>query len=266
MSIRSERTYREKKIAKEENNSSSKEGTDSISQFFYPRRAYTFVKKHGLLSTASKTFRYAFSLAHEKTKTFLPYTDVNSNGVRHKAIIGNAYSVICPVGTDDYEKGLLSSLRNIELAGKKVCLVGGGYGVTARYASRRSNHEVEVFEPSDYLCVTYLKDIENAEINHAYFYTDDETYHSADLASRVETSDLPICDVLVLDCEGAEQPILKNLDQHPSHVIVETHPHLGIKTNNILEILRGNGYTVVNRVVENEEKEITVLHAERIDE
>jgi hypothetical protein len=60
-------------------------------------------------------------------------------------------------------------------------------------------------------------------------------------------SQLPQCDVLQLDCEGAEAEILRELTIQPRVVLVETHGLYGAPTDLIASLLKKRGYVVSDR-------------------
>jgi hypothetical protein len=106
---------------------------------------------------------------------------------------------------------------------------------------------------------------EYAEVRHAIvgFVSEDSTerYGGPEDADTVEPSELLESDVLVLDCEGAEMEILKEIPQSPQTIVVETHEFLDSPEEEVRRILSDRGYTVVDRGVELEEKGVYVLVA-----
>ena len=81
-------------------------------------------------------------------------------------------------------------------------------------------------------------------------------------ASLLAPSELRDCEVLVLDCEGAERDILNQRDlNRPRVIIVETHSYLGSPEDVIEDLLRDAGYQVVTREVEHEAKGVSILTA-----
>jgi len=66
----------------------------------------------------------------------------------------------------------------------------------------------------------------------------------AGAAQTVPPDELPSCDVMQLDCEGAERSILSSLHEYPETVIVETHPRYGASTHDIQKILSEQEYTL----------------------
>lgn len=54
---------------------------------------------------------------------------------------------------------------------------------------------------------------------------------------------IPACDVLELDCEGAEIEIIESINFTPRALIVELHPwSFNYEYENILSIMSSNGY------------------------
>jgi hypothetical protein len=62
-------------------------------------------------------------------------------------------------------------------------------------------------------------------------------------------SQLPPCDVLQLDCEGAEVEILRELTIQPRLILVETHGLYGAPTDVVASLLENCGYIVSDRGV-----------------
>lgn len=87
-----------------------------------------------------------------------------------------------------------------------------------------------------------------------------------DLASKkVAPDELPKCDVLISDCEGAEKRILEELDHRPKTIIVETHGDLGAPEVIVTDRLNEMGCEIINREVEVEDEGIVILTGERIN-
>lgn len=63
----------------------------------------------------------------------------------------------------------------------------------------------------------------------------------------LEPSALPECEVLELDCEGAEVGIIKNLNIRPRMIFVEVHPtKLTTDATEVNEQLKQKGYHIVS--------------------
>lgn len=173
----------------------------------------------------------------------------------------------------DYEEQLLGSLRERVEPGDHVVVVGGGQGISAITAAEvvGPDGSVTVYEASKRM----VKQLEaNVDVNghervvdvrHAvvgsYGEQSEETYGSTGEASVVDPTDLPECDVLELDCEGAETEILSGLVVRPRTIIVETHEHLGATETEVREHLTRMDYEVRDRKTESEEQGIHILTA-----
>jgi hypothetical protein len=67
------------------------------------------------------------------------------------------------------------------------------------------------------------------------------------LGPVLPASQLPSCDVLQLDCEGAEVGILREMTIQPRVILVETHGVFGAPTNLAASVLEKRGYVVSDR-------------------
>ena len=72
---------------------------------------------------------------------------------------------------------------------------------------------------------------------------------ASDLGPVLPPSQLPPCDVLQLDCEGAEVGILREMMIQPRVILVETHGLLGAPTHLVASLLKKHGYVVADRGV-----------------
>jgi tRNA/tmRNA/rRNA uracil-C5-methylase (TrmA/RlmC/RlmD family) len=64
-------------------------------------------------------------------------------------------------------------------------------------------------------------------------------------SERIQTLDsVPECNVLILDVEGAETSILRNLSHSPRTILVEAHPHHDATVDRVTDILYEKGYAV----------------------
>ena len=90
-----------------------------------------------------------------------------------------------------------------------------------------------------------------------------EEYFGPTDGERRSPSAVPECDVLKLDCEGAELDILRELDFRPRVVIVETHPHVDCPAHEVEAELSRRGYEVVDEGVAGIDGSLPVLTATR---
>lgn len=175
----------------------------------------------------------------------------------------------------EYEDALISAIREQINQRDSIVLVGGGWGVSTVAAVEATGRtgSVETYEGSakQYEVIQNtirLNKVEKfVDVNHSivgsYLEHSSESYGDSGKADVVNPSALSECDVLVLDCEGAEIEILRNLSHLPRIIIVETHGFLQSPEEEIREILTNKGYEVINRGVEIESKGVYVLTAVR---
>lgn len=155
-----------------------------------------------------------------------------------------------------YESGIRRCVDKLNLAGA-VCIVGGGNGIMATYiAKTNSDLTIDCFEGSlEY----YKRCLLTKELNK-YSLESNLTFHNKLVAENIgvygqatsgllPARDLPDCETLVMDCEGAEFTIIKNMKIRPKHIIVETHGFLGFPTSNTVALLERKGYSVLDKHV-----------------
>jgi hypothetical protein len=175
----------------------------------------------------------------------------------------------------DYEAPLLDGLREHVRSGDDVVVVGGGRGISAIVAAEGvgPTGSVVVYEAT----AEMLQEIEDnvaangyagrINVRHAvigsYHSHNEEIYGGAEGADGVEVASLPDCDVLELDCEGAEVEILSRLEIRPRTIIVETHGFLGADEGVVRAELDRLGYEVRARETESESQGVYVLTAVR---
>jgi hypothetical protein len=98
-------------------------------------------------------------------------------------------------------------------------------------------------------------------VEHAVVGSAIDIYGDLEGARHVHPTDLPACDILELDCEGAEIEILQQLSISPRTIIVETHAHLDAPEADVRAELDRLGYDIVERGIEMAEKGVFVLTA-----
>jgi hypothetical protein len=87
--------------------------------------------------------------------------------------------------------------------------------------------------------------VNNVSVHHATVAKSIAVYGSgSDLGAILPPSQLPACDVLQLDCEGAEVDILRELTVQPRVILVEMY---GAPTELVASLLRKRGYVVSHR-------------------
>lgn len=156
----------------------------------------------------------------------------------------------------DYEATLIGALREAVRPGNRVVVVGGGIGVTVAVAKRLTGPEgaVTCFEGSagqiELMQATFARNgLAGAiDVRHAIIGENIGVYGGAKPdVTILSATELPACDVLELDCEGAEIPILERLLIRPATIIVETHGLYGASTERVRAMLEAMGYAVEDR-------------------
>lgn len=157
-----------------------------------------------------------------------------------------------------HEGTVVSALRRHVRRGDRVVVVGAGWGTTTVVAARMTHFEgtVTAFEPSPKMRDVFARTVVANGVEEVV------TVRSAAVGSISDSSErifgeadggvvppeaLPDCDVLDLDCEGAELEILRALDCRPRLLTVEAHPHLGSSHAAVEAALEDLGYDVVER-------------------
>lgn len=155
----------------------------------------------------------------------------------------------------DYEKPAVDCLKAHARSDDRVVVVGGGWGVTSVWASRVAD-SVVTYEASarqyEECRETLRLNPHHGEIDlrHAVVGENVDPWGEMRGADVVDPCDLPECDLLELDCEGAELGIVRGLAIRPRVVSVEYHPHLGMTEAEIREALAEKGYRVTEKAVE----------------
>jgi len=202
------------------------------------------------------------SIYTEHIRSHLPgkIAEYNSVQVRTDRIFGDSVR-------PNYEQALVSAIEERTEKGNGIVIIGGGYGVSTVRAAEAvgisgsvvtyegsENHVEYIKETVDMNGVQKIVDIEHAIVGEALQLLDDPGD-----AEVIGPGDLPECDVLAMDCEGAEKEILNKLVIRPSTVIVETHDHLESTEQNARRQLEEMGYTIVSSELESQEPRVTVL-------
>ena len=172
---------------------------------------------------------------------------------------------------EEYEEAVRAAQRAHIREGDHVRIVGGGMGVTAVTAVGHGAVDVDVIEASAASVRRCRRTIEHHDLE------DIVSVEHARIGPAIETfsgrigRELPFewcleCDVLELDCEGAEAEILDALsvdDDLPRVMIVETHGYLDSPTEQVRSQLDTLGYRIVSEEIEREDRDVFVLTAER---
>lgn len=136
-----------------------------------------------------------------------------------------------------------------------VLNIGGGYGVSTIVAARRvgPTGKVVTFEPTTDLIepledtITMNQVADRVKVRHAAVGPPEHTKGSIEDADLLPPSSLPNCDVLILDCDGAEKEIIPRLEIQPRDMVIESHPRHGVDSEELLSVLKSMGYEFPDR-------------------
>ena len=213
------------------------------------------INDDGMLGLSRNIVAYAY---RRGVRPWLP-----STGYVHYAGIPTAYdhkwgddsvpSLWLPhyaMDAPDYESTLISGLKEHVRFGDRVVVVGGGVGVTATVAALQvgPSGSVRCFEAA-------IESVEKVRrtaalngvaewltVDHAVVGRPISIYGTQPSREVLAPIELPECDVLELDCEGAEVDILQTMSIHPRVILVETHGHYGAPTALVSSLLEERGY------------------------
>lgn len=238
-------------------------------------RAREIYREEGIISLLRRAIHFGYN---GLLRPRFPYTTVKFNGVTVRgAKLFDRYVPSQQADRPTYESGIVNAIEMHIKAGDSVVVAGGGWGVSAVHAARNAGGagSVIVFEGSKEMIsrvsgtselngVEDRVDLRNAVVGH-----DVDVWGEA-TDDVVHPIDLPECDVLVLDCEGAEMEILDEMKIRPRIIIVEAHGVYDAPSTEVAFLLEEQGYTVTNRALADQgleevcqEKDIRVLTAIR---
>lgn len=162
-----------------------------------------------------------------------------------------------PAGNKGYKVGNSTLVQKTVKKGDVVVVIGGGYGVTAVYAAEcvGPDGHVHIYEASkkqveiirEALSLHNVSD--RCTVNHAIVGDDFQVYDGRGDPRSIKAGSLPSCDLLEMDCEGAELNILQDLLIRPQRLIVEIHPHHHEgDPEGVINTLSNLGYDIEHRV------------------
>lgn len=171
---------------------------------------------------------------------------------------------------NDHETELLDAIDATVSEGDDVVVVGGGIGVSTlacieRVGSRGTVHTIEASEQAaDRIRMTLdANNVQSkATVTHAAVGPVRNLWGRRGTENSISPGDLPDCDVLVMDCEGAEETILENLEIRPRAIIVESHGFLDSPSESVIAELDRLGYEIWHRDFEDEEQGVEIITTE----
>ncbi|UPW01295.1 hypothetical protein M0R88_04120 [Halorussus gelatinilyticus] len=169
----------------------------------------------------------------------------------------------------DWEAPFIESIQDVVAEGDTVVVVGGGFGISTVAAATKSGPDGRVISyeasKSRYKCAQETIELNGVSgrvtLKHALVGPDIAVKGDLGGASAVTPSNLPDCDVLALDCEGAELDIIERLGPTPREIVVESHGCFDAPTQAVRETLEQNEFTVINELEDNPKCGIDILTA-----
>lgn len=165
--------------------------------------------------------------------------------------------------------GFITAIEENVSPGDVVVDVASGRGIAAVTAARADAETVRSYEASGDM-VSLARETVNANrvddvvtVHHAVVGETRNVWGKMYGADVLAPDDLPLCDVLQLDCEGAELSILNGIDQGPQTIIVETHPVFDSPTKPCVIKLEEMGYEINLRYYQDGEPEKDVIVARK---
>lgn len=155
-----------------------------------------------------------------------------------------------------YKAANLKALRESVRAGDDVVVIGGGIGVTTVVSAFQTGEsgsvttfeasidEIETIERT--LKVNKVKNM--CTVHHVLVGPAISIEGDMGNPTTISSKDLPECDVLEIDAEGAEVDILGTLLIRPETVIVESHPKFGGTTKRVKQELSRMEYRIESEV------------------
>ncbi|WP_414837770.1 FkbM family methyltransferase [Candidatus Nanosalina sp. VS9-1] len=166
------------------------------------------------------------------------------------------------LNNETYEKGILNSLEKNVSSGDEVIIIGGGLGVSAVHAAEITSPEnVSVYEASGEQVEKIRRTLrfnekEDISVHHKIVGEKGNLFGEEMNAEVMPVEDLPECDVLEIDVEGAELKILDSLEIRPEVLIVETHGVFDSPTEKVKEKILELGYEIESIEEAEEDEEI----------
>jgi hypothetical protein len=169
----------------------------------------------------------------------------------------------------EHEAELISAIRNYVKNGERALVIGGGSGAsTVVVAHQVGNSGSVISYEGNRNSVSRVKETINlnkvndrVEVYHTI--VEKPVYLLGEIGNppTLPAKELPDCDVLIMDCEGAELPILQNIDVRPRLIIVEAHPTLNSPKEEVKKLLDRLEYDIISSVAR--DKSLDVLSAIR---
>lgn len=215
----------------------------------------TKIKKDGMLGLTKSAPRYIYSNhLREHLLTHSEIVSYNRIGTPHEVSVLDRIvpGYNRPSDNPDYENSEVDAMRTYTEGGDKIVIVGAGRGITPTAAANSVGGDglVVGYEASaDRISrakktVQYNQVSDIVELHHTIVARAESVAGKVGSATVLPPDELPDCDFLELDCEGAEEKILSKMTIYPRVISVETHETMGVSHANVMKILENRGYQI----------------------
>lgn len=215
-------------------------------------------REEGSITLARRGVQFGYDTY---VRPFLPKQIVRYNDIPvHASRAGDS---IIPWHTMDlpgYEDALVRGIRQYVENGDTVVIVGGGWGISTVAAAKQAGERGRIITYEGG-AETVEKVVDTVQLNgvddrvsvrHAIVGRTVSIRGDGTSAKAVSPTELPDCDVLVLDCEGAEIGLLGGMEIRPRAIIVETHGKYGATKADVHDKLASAGYETVESMIAEE--------------
>lgn len=227
------------------------------------RRMWEIARRDGVFQLFIRLYTFGYNNMIRNRLPKSPPTVLNYNGVKVSPEEEKALDRVVPMAGDIplYEQPIIRGVNRHVKSTDRVTVVGTGWGVVTTICAQLNSNTVISYEGSEKMYRRAKKTLElndvldQVDLRHAIVADNVDVWGDEGGAEIVPTAELPDCDVLILDCEGAEFQILEQLDFEPRVIIVETHGEV----DGMVEHMGSKGFEIEDIELYNPEEDLYVL-------
>jgi len=216
------------------------------------QKAIQKFQEEGIASLIIGVFNFLYNrtLRRMSPRTVVQYNKVY---VRDGYVVDRIFPFVGG-GRANYETRIVEGIRNHVKKGDSVIIVGGGFGVATVVAAQHAG------EQGDVTCLEgsaeqirkvsetlHLNNVSSrVRLRHGLVGSDYAVWGEKGDPDRITPNELPDCDVLIMDCEGAERDILNKTDIQPEIIIVETHGIYDSPKSVVCDLLEKRNFEILS--------------------
>jgi hypothetical protein len=233
------------------------------------RKALNHYQDEGLISLSYASVGYVYSRTIRPHLSCQQYQEVQGISVRTsqrcKKRLDSTFG-LDRSWPQNHKKPNCDFIREYVDKGDTVVVVGGGYGISSVVAATQVGQtgKVLIYEGAravidDLLnTLSYNEVAKQTTVKHAIVGEVVDLKSSAGEAKKIQTDNIPPCDLLEMDCEGAEIDIIPRLSKNVNTIIVETHPRKGAPTSAVETALKEHGWQITESAADRTSGDILV--------